>query len=517
MPFLDWVNKNQAKDTSRQVPYHLLKREQIYGDAASAVDNLVIQGDNLLALKALIPLYAGRVDCIYIDPPYNTRSAFSHYDDRLEHSQWLSMMYPRLVLLRELLAEDGSIWVSIDDNEGHYLKVLMDEVFGRHNFNTTFIWQKVDSPNDNKVPITPDHEFVLCYERNKDQADFRKKSDSSLLEAYGQTDDQGRLYRDRLLKKNGKNSLRSDRPTMYYPLEAPDGTEVYPIHDDGREARWSHSYVGVMKAKDDGRLIWKKREKAGGTAWVPYIREFAPESPDRPHPTILLDTKTSRQAKIHQRDLLTDVDPFDTVKPEQLIQRVLDIATQPGDLVLDSFLGSGTTAAVAHKMDRRYIGIELGRHASTHCIPRLQSVIAGEQGGISEAIEWQGGGGFTFCTLGDAAFDEDGRINPDVRFATLAAYVWHIETGTPGIQAFDSPLVGIHEGTAYFLLYNGILGDRRPAGGNVLTHDVLAALREFHSHTGPVVVYGEVSRIGPTRLAAANITFKQIPYDVKAR
>ena len=151
------------------MPYHLLKQESVHGDVSGAnADNLLIQGDNLLALKALIPFYAGRVKCIYIDPPYNSQSAFEHYDDKLEHSQWLSLMYPRLVLLRELLSEDGSIWVSIDDREGHYLKVLLDEVFGRANFTATFIWQKVDSPNDNKVPITPDHEFVLAYERVKE-------------------------------------------------------------------------------------------------------------------------------------------------------------------------------------------------------------------------------------------------------------------------------------------------------------------------------------------------------------
>ncbi len=143
MPFLDWVNKNQAKEATREVPYHLLKQESVHGDVSGAnADNLLIQGDNLLALKALIPFYAGRVKCIFIDPPYNTQSAFAHYDDKLEHSQWLSMMYPRLVLLRELLAEDGSIWVSIGDREGHYLKVLMDEVFGRANFIATIAWEK---------------------------------------------------------------------------------------------------------------------------------------------------------------------------------------------------------------------------------------------------------------------------------------------------------------------------------------------------------------------------------------
>ena len=199
------------------------------------------------------------------------------------------------------------------------------------------------------------------------------------------------------------------------------------------------------------------------------------------------------------------------------MQRVLHLSTKPGDLVLDSFLGSGTTAAVAHKMARRYIGIEMGEHAKTHCVPRLRKVVEGEQGGISSTVGWEGGGGFSFYTLGEPAFDESGRLNHAVRFKTLAAYVWSIETGRSGIQEFSSPLLGVHDGKAYFLLYNGILGDRRPEGGNVLTNPVLAHLRELHPAGTPMVVYGETSRLGPARLAAEGITFKQIPYDVKMR
>ena len=197
--------------------------------------------------------------------------------------------------------------------------------------------------------------------------------------------------------------------------------------------------------------------------------------------------------------------------------RILTIASSKGDLVLDSFLGSGTTAAVAHKMGRQYIGIESGEHAKTYCLPRLQKVIDGEAGGVSEIINWKGGGGFRFCTLGDAAFDSHGRINSDVRFATLAAYMWHFETGEPGQQTFDKPLLGVANGTAYYLLYNGILGDRRPAGGNVLTHAVLDVIKQIYPHEGPRVIYGETSRLGAARLAAEGITFKQIPYDIKMR
>jgi adenine-specific DNA-methyltransferase len=499
------------------VPYRLLEAVPALDGGDAAAGNMLIQGDNLDALKALLPYYKGAVKCIYIDPPYNTRSAFEHYDDNLEHSQWLAMIYPRLVLLRDLLAEDGSIWVSIDDNEGHYLKVIMDEVFGRRNFVTTFIWQKVDSPNDNKVPITPDHEFVLCYEKVQDSAGFKQKSDESLLDAYKSTEEEPRLHRDRLIKKNGKNSLRADRPTMFYPIIAPDGSEAWPIHDDGREANWAFGKKGIEQLRAENRLVWKRRHRLGEEVWVPYSREFASANPTRPHATILLDVKTTRQAKIHARQLLPDVAPIDTIKPEQMIQRVLEVASNPGDLVLDSFLGSGTTAAVAQKMGRRWIGIEMGDHAETHCKPRLDKVIAGEQGGVSEAVGWTGGGGYRFYRLGAAVFDADGHITDGIRFATLAAHVWFSETGTPFIGASDTPVLGVHDGMAYALLYNGILGDRSVNGGNVLTAALLAQLREESGWDGPMTVYGEWSKLGAARLTDAGVTFKQTPYDVRAR
>lgn len=207
-------------------------------------------------------------------------------------------------------------------------------------------------------------------------------------------------------------------------------------------------------------------------------------------------------------------EPFSTPKPESLLQRIIHIATNSGDLVLDSFLGSGTTAAVAHKMGRRYIGIEMGEHAVTHCAPRLCKVIEGEQGGISEAVSWKGGGGFRFYRLGDPVFDEAGHISPGIRFAPLAAHVWFIETGVPFTGAADSPLLGIHDGTAYYLLYNGILGDKRPDGGNILTARILAALPPFD---GPKIIFGEGCRMSTERLENERITFRQIPYEIKAR
>jgi adenine-specific DNA-methyltransferase len=213
---------------------------------------------------------------------------------------------------------------------------------------------------------------------------------------------------------------------------------------------------------------------------------------------------------------------FSTPKPERLAQRVLRISSDPGDIVLDSFLGSGTTAAVAQKMGRRYIGIEMGDHAATHCSPRLRKVIDGEQGGISEAVGWKGGGGFRFYRLGPPVFDAEGNIRRDITFPVLASHVWFSETGTPWNRCDGSPVLGIHDGTAYALLYNGILGDKRPQGGNVLTIPVLRGIRADiaaldPSFDGPLVVYGESARLGEARLKAQGVAFKQTPYDVKAR
>ena len=300
---------------------------------------------------------------------------------------------------------------------------------------------------------------------------------------------------------------------MYFPLIAPDGSEVFPKKPDGSDGRWRWGPEKILE--EAARIEWVN----GRHGWTPYFRIYEESSNGRPPETIWPHALvgSNRTSKSEVKLLFGQDTTFTTPKPEKVVHLVFTIATNDGDLVLDSFLGSGTTAAVAHKMGLSYIGIEMGDHARTHCIPRLQKVIEGEQGGISSSVGWQGGGGFRFCTLGEPAFDADGRINPAVRFATLAAYIWHFETGEPAQHNFDKPLLGIHNGTAYFLLYNGILGDRRPSGGNVLIHPVLNSLKEEFKHDGSVVIYGETTRLGAATLAVEKITFKQIPYDVKMR
>lgn len=433
---LTWIGKDIRPKLEPRI---LLEDPEMSYHAAHQVsendifDNRLIFGDNLLALKALESEFAGKVKCIFIDPPYNTGSAFEHYDDGIEHSIWLGLMRDRLEILRNLLSNDGSLWITIDDNEAHYLKVMCDEIFGRNCFITSFIWRKVDSPNDNKVPITPDHEYVLCFVKDPRLVQFKQKPDDSILHAYRQPDSESdRPYRDRLLKKNGKSSLRSDRPSMFFSVIAPDGTEVFPIHDDGREARWAIGKKGVEDLIDQGNLIWKQREQNGIKRWVPYTREFAAEEPSRPYPTIWNDLDTTRQTKAHQKILFGENSLFETPKPEDLICRVLQISTEIGDLVLDSFAGSGTTGAVAQKMGRRWIMIELGEHCHTHIIPRLKKVIDGEdQGGITKAVNWKGGGGFRYYRLAPSLLEKDKWdnwvINKTYNAAMLAEALCKIE------------------------------------------------------------------------------------------
>lgn len=327
--------------------------------------NLYIEGDNLEALKIMRETYAGKVKLIYIDPPYNTGHDFIYDDDfaqtraaydsesgefderggrlvaNLEgngrfHSDWCSMMYPRLLLARDLLSSDGVIFISIDDGEQRNMRNICDEVFGAQNFVTQFIWRKVDAPNDNKVPVTPDHEYIVAYAKSLALADLRQRTAPDIVDAYGVTDEKGRRCRDRLLRKNGKNSLRTDRPTMWFPLTAPDGTEIWPIREDGREGCWAAGKAGIEQARAEGRLIWKKRD----SGWVPYTREYAPENPTKPWMTIWNDLPAMRQTKAELLGLFGVSNVFDTPKPTTLIRRLIELVGVENSIVLDFFSGS---------------------------------------------------------------------------------------------------------------------------------------------------------------------------------
>lgn len=379
-------------------------------------DNLLFVGDSLDALRILNETpafrreYRGKVKLIYIDPPYNTGSTFTHYDDWMDHSTWLSFMRERLVLMFDLLAPDGSIWVQLDDVESHRMRLLLDEVFGIQNYVTNFVWRKVDSPNDNKVVVTPDHENILVYAKQPGASlGWTRMSSEAILDAYGQIDEvTGRRCRDRLLRKNGKGSLRSDRPTMWFPITDPDGNDIYPLHDDGRESRWAYGQAAVQEMVDNRTLVWKRRFSPfhAKDVWVPYTREFAPDVPTRPWMTIWSDLPTSRQSKAHLKTLFPGVEQFATPKPEPLMERILAIATSEGDVVMDFFGGSGTTAVVAHKMRRRWVTAEISSETvATFAKPRLSMAVNGDDvGGISQSVGWEGGGGFRVLEIQDTFY-----------------------------------------------------------------------------------------------------------------
>ncbi len=513
MPTLRWLTRADDVRAAEKVPYKLLEEVPYlgYGDPDSG--NMLIQGDNLEALKSLLPYYAGQVKCIYIDPPYNTGSAFEHYDDNLEHSQWLAMMWPRLELLRELLAEDGSIWVSIDDREGHYLKVMLDEVFGRQNFLANVVWQKRYS-RENRGVLGDAHEHIHVY--LKDEPSFRKRANRIPLD-----EKQAKVYRN----PNDRNetdptkrwrglpmTAQGYRPNQMYEITAPNGK----IHTPPAGRCWSMIEGQFLKKQQEGRIYWGKNGDAAPSV-IRYLSEVEGIIPWTwwPHE----DVGHTDESKKESIKLFGADNSADTPKPERMIERIFHIATNPGDLVLDSFLGSGTTAAVAHKMGLRYIGIEMGEHAETHCVPRQKKVIDGEQGGISKAQDWQGGGGFRYYRLGSPVFDELGQLTPDIRFPVLAAHIWFAETRAPWIEPTSlNPFLGVDSNHGYALLYNGILGDKSVNGGNVLTRKALSVIRaEAGDYVGPLTVYGERTVLSDASLKTEQIEFKQTPYDVKAR
>lgn len=364
-------------------------------------DNRLIFGDNLLALKALEQEFANRVKCIFIDPPYNTGSAFEHYDDGVEHSLWLSLMRDRIEQLKRLLTDDGSLWITIDDNEAHYLKVLCDEVFGRSNFVTSIVWEK-DKGRRSDTAFSSAHDYILVYARDRQLFERAR----NLLE---RSADQVKRYRNPdgdprgpwLQGDNG--TAKSSSEGSRFPVTLPSGRTVVPPPSRG----WSFSRETLEKARAENRVYFG----ANGDG-MPIIKRYLTEVQGGVVPRTWWpadDAGHNQEAKRdHLNKLLRDVEPFATPKPERLLRLILEIATNPGELVLDSFAGSGTTGAVAHKMRRRWIMVELGKHAYSHIIPRLKRVIDGEDvGGVTEATEWGGGGGFRYFKLAPSLLQKD--------------------------------------------------------------------------------------------------------------
>ncbi|MDR2538918.1 MAG: site-specific DNA-methyltransferase [Bifidobacteriaceae bacterium] len=398
---LSWIGKGQEPVVEPRILLHTPDRD--YGDPAT--DNMLIHGDNLLALKALEQEFAGKVKCIYIDPPYNTGSAFEHYDDNLEHSTWLSLMVPRLQILHNLLSEDGLFFCSIDDKEHPYLQVLCDEVFGRNNFRSNIVWKKVSSAKSQSKFVGNVIEYILVYSKTNDftfNPMFLKSSEENDNKNYPHIEQEtGRRYGSFDFTQKGQGVARIFWEEL---LEPPVGKH------------WIWTQEKIDKGISQG-LIFKTSNG------VPRLKRYL----DNKKGTFISDLWADELVApigANSKEAMN----FFGQKSEGLISRILTLGSNPGDLVLDSFLGSGTTAAVAHKMGRRYIGIELGEHCYTHCIPRLQKVVDGEQGGISKAQNWQGGGGFKFYELaptlivtdkyGQPVFSE--KYNPQMLVAAVA-------------------------------------------------------------------------------------------------
>lgn len=402
---LTWIGKENrprleprilVEDSERS--YHA--KHRVRGN--DIFDNRLIFGDNLLALKSLEHDFAGKVKCVFIDPPYNTGSAFTHYDDGVEHSIWLSLMRDRLEIIKRLLSVDGSIWITIDDNEAHYLKVLGDEVFGRSNFVANVLWQKSHT-RENRTDISAVHDHVLVFASDREM--FRNcrnplPASESRTQRYTNPDNDPRGPWASL-PAHGK-AEKGRRQAQFFTVTTPSGRKVDP--PPGR--CWIYTEQRFVEMVDDNRIWFGP---GGGNA--PRVKKFLSEVQSGLVPSTFWlhsEVGTTGTAKAEITQLFPGETPFSTPKPERLLERVITIATNPGDWVLDSFAGSGTTGAVAHKMGRRWIMVELGEHCHTHIIPRLKKVIDGEDpGGITKAVGWKGGGGFRYYRLAPSLLEKD--------------------------------------------------------------------------------------------------------------
>jgi adenine-specific DNA-methyltransferase len=556
MPTLDWIGKNAVRGLHRTVPYHLLKcnKELSVGDPGSG--NLLVQGDNLVALKALLPYYAGKVKCIYIDPPYNTGDEAWVYNDAVNspeirqwltqavgkegedlsrHDKWLCMMYPRLALLRDFLRQDGVIFVSIDENEVGNLRLLMDEVFGVRNALGSLVWKRRSSSAMRGTPLSIDHEYILAYAADSERTTLYGLAKG--IEDYPNEDARGRFASTDLTVGMGKDA----RPGQFYPITNPRTGKEYPPNPERVWRFWPETMQRVIA---DGLVIWPDDYPNKRMERPRYKTYFNPET-DKPKPvsswieaansndreiaeeeaefetSVLSTGMTQEGGKLLQQMLGSKV--FAYPKPLSLIRSLIRATTRSGDLVLDSFAGTGTSGHAAldlnreDESNRRFILVEMDPdicHRIT--AERVRRAIEGYEFSKAKGgkVHVPGlGGGFRYCTLAQPLFDEHGNICKEVAFADLAAHVYFTETGEPiPKRAGKLPLLGVHNGRAIYLLFNGVLGDKRPSGGNVLTHGIAQVLP---GHDGPRVVYGEACRLSTASLKQYGITFRQVPFELK--
>jgi adenine-specific DNA-methyltransferase len=529
MPTLNWIGKEAVVNHHLQVPFHLLKDVPDLACGQPGDGNLIVQGDNLVALKALLPYYAGQVKCIYIDPPYNTGNENWVYNDNVNspvirewlgkvvgkegetldrHDRWLCMMYPRLSLLRHFLREDGSIFISIDDYEYSRLKLMMNEIFGETNHVATFIWKRRTTPDSRNLNgISGDHEYVLCYRRSDG---FRVRGQSKDLSKYKNPDNdpRGPWMSDNLTGL--ANAV--ERPNLHYDIAHPETKERFKPHPS---RGWIYGRERMDELIQDNRILWPR--KNGGR---PRLKRYIS---DMQSATTGFSTVLDAPGNVAATKELSDImgpKAFTFPKPSRLVALLIEQATGLDDLVLDSFAGSGTTGQAVLQLNnqdggnRNFILIEMESSvAHDVTIERVRRVAKGYTNSKGERVEGLGGG-FRYCELGEPLFDENGKIRETVSFADLARHVYFSETGEPlpRERVSKSPFLGACRSVGIYLLYNGILRDRRANGGNVLTRAVLPELPPFD---GPKVIYCSGCLLGKDRLQAERIIVRQTPYEIK--
>ncbi|MCZ7611418.1 MAG: site-specific DNA-methyltransferase [Ignavibacterium sp.] len=539
MPTLSWIGKEAVEKHHLEIPYRLLE----YDDSLSVGDkesgNLIIQGDNLHALKALLPYYAGKIKCIYIDPPYNTGNEKWAYNDNVNspeitkwlnevvgregedltrHDKWLCMMYPRLQLLKKLLKPNGILFASIDDNEVHSMRFLLDEIFGRNNFVSQLGWQKVYSPKNQSTYFSNDYEFILCYAKNINKCTINLlPRTAEMNKRYKNSDEDSRGP-----WQSGDLIANEERTNGHYIVKSPKTGKEF---DAPQGKHWAYSQDNLEKLIADNRIWFGK---TGNN--FPRIKQFLSEvKQGRKASSLLLHKEFGHtdEAKKELRKIFSELEkiPFDTPKPTKLIKNLLILGSAENDIILDSFSGTGTTGNAVLSLNkeypsskRKFILIEMDSEiARTVTVQRLKRVSTGyeiqKQNGTSEKVEALGGG-FRYCKLGEPLFDKFGNVHKGVKFRELAFHIFFSETGVPLKEntKFISPFIGKFKGTAYYLLFNGILGDKSVNGGNVLTSKILSELK---SYNGQKIIFGESCRLSLARLKKENIIFKQIPYEIK--
>ncbi|MBI4633810.1 MAG: site-specific DNA-methyltransferase [Deltaproteobacteria bacterium] len=531
MPTLNWIGKAAVVNHHLQVPFHLLKDVPSLACGEPGNGNLIVQGDNLVALKALLPYYAGQVKCICIDPPYNTGNENWVYNDNVNspiirdwlgkvvgsegetldrHDRWLCLMYPRLALLRKFLRSDGAIFVCIDDVEVAYLRLLMDELFGAHNFIGNFVWQSKDTPGNNSSGVAETHNHIIAYRR----------SDAFQPNLLARNEKQVGTY------TNPDNDPRGPwlaapltrvehRDRDYYAIKNPVGKEILPP----KGSSWRRPPAKMKQLASDNRVWWGK----SGDSEFPMEKKFLSEAKEG----VVNQTwwpydfaGSTRNASAEMKDLFAGAKPFDTPKPAQLFKVIISLSCDSNDLVLDSFAGSGTTGHAVlslNKQDggnRRFILVEMEANIAREITAeRVRRVAEGYKNAKGEKVEGLGGG-FRYCELGDPLFYKDGKIREYVSFDDLARHVYFTETGEPlpREKQTTSPFLGECRGVGIYLLYNGILGDKTANGGNVLTRAVLARLPKYD---GQKVIYCAGCLLGRDRLQAERIIVRQTPYEIK--